>query len=168
MAMNISPDGALKSPALSLETFAESETLALSRRLGALLRPGDWICLLGELGAGKTVFVKGLGEALRCEVPVRSPTFALIQTYKTRSGGIARMNHVDLYRLNGKDVASLEWDSLLDAAGVTVVEWAEKGRAFWPSEGCAVRIAHEGLDRRRVDFFPLGQRWSDAVKRLKA
>lgn len=167
MATNILLDGILKSPGLVLETFSEGETLGLAKRVGGLLRPGDWVCLLGDLGAGKTVFVRGLGESLHCLGIVRSPTFALIQTYKTRTGNIKRLNHVDLYRLEGKDISSLEWDALLDEDGVTVVEWAEKARMAWPSEGCAVRLRHEGLDRRRLEFFPLGQRWVESVKRLK-
>jgi tRNA threonylcarbamoyladenosine biosynthesis protein TsaE len=160
-------DGILKSPDLFLETFAESETLDIAKRIGDQLRPGDWVCLLGDLGAGKTVFVRGLGETLQCVEPVRSPTFALIQTYKTRSGNIKRLNHVDLYRLEGKDVSSLEWDILSEKDGVTIIEWAEKARSLWPSEGCAIRLRHEGLDRRRLEFFALGPRWMETLKRLK-
>jgi tRNA threonylcarbamoyladenosine biosynthesis protein TsaE len=165
---SISLDNVLKSPALTLETFGEAETRELAERVGGQLRNGDWICLIGDLGAGKTTFVRGLGDALHCQDPVRSPTFTLVQTYKTRTGPIKRLNHVDLYRLEPKDVASLEWDGLLDERGVTVVEWAEKARPFWAADGCAVRIRHEGLDRRQFEFFPLGQRWPDLIKRLKA
>src|SRR5688572_25159534 len=94
-----------KSPAFSKETSSEEETLKLARALGSQLRPGDWVSLIGDLGSGKTVFVKGLGEALHVQEPPRSPTFNLIQTHRPKSGaGRLPLHHVDLYRLSSRDI----------------------------------------------------------------
>jgi tRNA threonylcarbamoyladenosine biosynthesis protein TsaE len=168
LGLNISLDQFLRTPSLVRESFSENDTLELSKALGALLRAGDWINLVGDLGAGKTSFVKGLGEALHCAEPVRSPTFTLIQTYKAKSPRHPALNHVDLYRMDAKTIPSLEWDTLMTNGAVTVVEWAEKARPFWPLESLVVRMLHEGLDRRKIEFFAIGKRPADLIKALKS
>jgi tRNA threonylcarbamoyladenosine biosynthesis protein TsaE len=156
-----------RTPGFVSETASEAETLDLARRLGALLRPGDWIGLVGELGSGKTVFVRGLAEAFNCQEPARSPTFVLFQTYRSKSAGRCPLRHVDLYRLKPAEVPSLEWDLLLDAEGVTVVEWAEKAAPLWPPDCLVLEFAHLGADRRRLKFFAAAGRGLEIVQKLK-
>jgi len=142
--------------------------LDAGQRLGRHLSPGDWLALLGELGAGKTVFVQGLGAALGCRDKVRSPTFVLCQTYAAKTGGRkVSMNHADLYRVEGAQAVGLDWESLTSDGAITVVEWAEKARAFWPAEGVAVRLSHMGGDARRLEFFALGKRGRVLVDKIK-
>ena len=105
-------------------TQSEEETRALGRELGRELAPDGVLLLSGELGAGKTVLARGIGEALGITPrEVQSPTFTLIREHRG-SGG--RMVHVDLYRLDVGEMASLGLEELLAGQGVKVVEWAER------------------------------------------
>ena len=106
---------------LHLTTAAVADTEAVAARLAARLRPGDLIALDGPLGAGKTVFVRGLATGLGVESSVvRSPTFVLHRVY----GSPPRLHHLDLYRLGpGARIGLLDLDGLLDSAPAAV-EWA--------------------------------------------
>jgi tRNA threonylcarbamoyladenosine biosynthesis protein TsaE len=148
------------------ETKNEADTLALAQVVGRLLKPGDWIALMGELGSGKTVFVKGLAAALHVEDAPTSPTFAIVQTHRPTKGAVT-LRHVDLYRLTPAEIPALEWEELHEDSGVTAVEWAEKGQFLWPSQAIPVRITHQGQDARRVEFFVYGSRSEEIIKNLK-
>lgn len=137
-------------------TRSEDETAALGRALAASLTAGDAVFLFGDLGAGKTAFVKGLAEGLGiARDEVSSPTFTLIQEYR---GGRLTLFHVDLYRLDDpREVNDLGLDEIAEN-GVLAIEWAEKlgARAsarVKPShrEGAiAVRITHGEGDARTI------------------
>ena len=106
------------------KTHSEKETFELGQSLGEYLKGDEVILLIGELGAGKTVFTKGIAAGLRVEDvnQVCSPSFTLMNIYKARVPII----HIDLYRLNNEDeIADLGWEDYLDQA-VIVVEWGEK------------------------------------------
>ena len=129
-------------------TSSEVETAAAGRALGATLRPGAVVLLFGDLGAGKTAFVRGLAEGLGAAPDdVSSPTFTLVQEYR---GGRVPLFHVDLYRLDDpREIDDLGLDEIADE-GVLAIEWAEK----WPRRpdgAIAVRIAHQGGDARTVE-----------------
>lgn len=129
------------------ETAAVEETAALARALGAGLRGGEVILLHGELGAGKTAFVKGLAEGLGADPgEVASPTFVLLTWYPGR----LKLWHADLYRLGDADAGELGLEELPGPDGVLAVEWAERlPRPRW-ARPITVRIAHRGEDRREV------------------
>lgn len=101
----------------------ERDTIALGRRIGERLDRGDLVSLHGELGAGKTVLVRGIAAGAGADADeVRSPTFVLHRVYR---GGRVLLHHLDLYRLgSGADVAFLDIEGLLDS-GAVVVEWGE-------------------------------------------
>jgi tRNA threonylcarbamoyladenosine biosynthesis protein TsaE len=114
----------IKSDAILISTSAE-QTRALGARLATALAPGDIIGLTGELGAGKTVFVQGLAQALGAPQAATSPTFVLAHTYPGR----VPLVHMDLYRLNSAQAEELGLDDYLkDAAGV--IEWADRLRGL--------------------------------------
>jgi tRNA threonylcarbamoyladenosine biosynthesis protein TsaE len=121
---------------------------------------------MGELGSGKTVFAKGLAEALHIADAPASPTFALVQVHRPKHGRVC-LRHVDLYRLGPAEVPALEWEELHDEEGVTVVEWAEKCRFLWPPQVLPVRLSHLGRDARRIDFLPAGSRALALIRRLR-
>ena len=105
-------------------THSEAETQALGREIGRELAPDGVLLLSGDLGAGKTVLTRGIGEALGLDPKeVQSPTFTLIREHRG-SGG--RLVHVDLYRLEPEQTAALGLEELLAGPGVKVVEWAER------------------------------------------
>lgn len=130
---------------------SEEDTANAGRELAATLASGDVVLLYGDLGAGKTAFVKGLADGLGiARDEVSSPTFTLMQEYR---GGRLPLFHVDLYRLNDpREVEDLGLDELA-ADGVLAIEWADKLPARLLPATVAVRIAHRAGDERvlRVD-----------------
>jgi tRNA threonylcarbamoyladenosine biosynthesis protein TsaE len=132
------------------DTASPAETEALAARLAASLRPGDVVLVSGELGAGKTTFVRGAARALGVEVPVTSPTFTLARRYED---GRLPISHLDLFRLAGLDAEEPELlADELAADRVAFVEWPEQAGAGLAGARVAarVRLEHLGGDRRRV------------------
>jgi tRNA threonylcarbamoyladenosine biosynthesis protein TsaE len=137
-----------------LVTASPEETEAVAARLGRRLGAGDLLLLVGELGAGKTTFVRGLARGMGVEGQVTSPTFQLVRVYS----GAVPLAHVDLYRLDGgAELAELDLDALLDA-GVVAVEWGDR----LDSTEDAVRVFIEPLDerRRRLTLAGRANGWS--------
>lgn len=131
----------------TLTSRSEAETRAHAARLAAALAPGAVLLLSGDLGAGKTAFVKGLAEGLGIDADeVTSPTFTLVHQYR---GGRLPLVHVDLYRLDSADLDEIGMDPDLAARGVVAVEWAERLSRALPGAR-TVRIEDEGDDRRKI------------------
>jgi tRNA threonylcarbamoyladenosine biosynthesis protein TsaE len=129
----------------ALQTSSEAETSAAGEELATSVRPGDVILLQGELGAGKTAFVRGLARGLGAPAEeVSSPTFTLIQEYQ----GWIKLYHVDLYRLDPREVDDLGLDELATGA-VMAIEWAERWRDR-PADARIVKIEDLGGDRREI------------------
>lgn len=128
-------------------THSEAETVEAGRRLASRLSPGSMVLLFGDLGAGKTAFVRGLADGLGADPEeVSSPTFTLIQEYRGRRGTLF---HVDLYRLRSPEVDDLGLDQLGDGEGVVAVEWGDRmPRAV--EDAVEVRIEDLGGDERRI------------------
>lgn len=127
-------------------TSSEEETTAIGERLGSTLRVGDVLLLYGDLGAGKTAFTRGLARGLGASADeVTSPTFTLVQEYPGR----LTLFHVDLYRLEEREVDDLGLEELILGEGVVAIEWAERWRGR-PDDVIEVRFEHAGEDRRRV------------------
>ena len=127
-------------------TSSEDETSAAGERLAARLRPGDVLLLHGDLGAGKTAFVRGLARGLGAAADdVSSPTFTLIQEYRGR----LMLHHVDLYRLQPVEVRDLGLDELVSGDAIVAVEWAERWTER-PLDAWEIRFEHAGGDRRRI------------------
>lgn len=127
-------------------TSSEEETAAIGERLGSTLRAGDVLLLYGDLGAGKTAFTRGLARGLGASADeVTSPTFTLVQEYPGR----LTLFHVDLYRLEEREVDDLGLEELILGEGIVAIEWAERWRGR-PDDVIEVRFEHAGEDRRRV------------------
>jgi tRNA threonylcarbamoyladenosine biosynthesis protein TsaE len=133
--------------AARLTTRSELETEAAGRALGRRLSAGSVVLLYGDLGAGKTAFVRGLAEGLGIAPgDVTSPTFTIMQEYR---GGRLTLFHVDLYRLNDpREIDELGLEEIA-AEGVLAVEWAEKLPAP-PPEAVRVTLSHAGENERGV------------------
>jgi tRNA threonylcarbamoyladenosine biosynthesis protein TsaE len=132
------------------ETGSPAETEALAAGLAESLNPGDVVLVSGELGAGKTTFVRGAARALGVQVPVTSPTFTIARRYED---GRLPVSHLDLYRLDGLDGEEPELLSEEVAPNrVAFVEWPEHGAPDLGDTHVAARVhlEHLGGDRRRV------------------
>jgi len=131
---------------IELASRSAGETERIAAALATRLHPGDVITVSGELGAGKTTFVRGASRALGVTTPVTSPTFTIGHRY----AGTVAVSHLDLYRFTG--VSPAEWADLepyFDDA-VVFVEWPEAGRAVLPRARAAVTLEHAGGDARKV------------------
>ena len=132
-------------------TSGPEATEAAGARLAAELRPGDVVLVSGELGAGKSTFVRGALHSLGVSGPVTSPTFVVGQLYDGHNGPTA---HLDLYRLagmEGEDPGLL--DPFFGPGTIAFVEWPEHADGAWPAERVArrVRLAHAGGDERLIE-----------------
>jgi tRNA threonylcarbamoyladenosine biosynthesis protein TsaE len=141
----------------------------LAARLAGLLRAGDVLILTGELGAGKTTFVQGLGDALGVRGPVTSPTFVLSRVHPSLING-PTLVHVDAYRLNSAaEVDDLDLDATV-ATGVTAIEWghgvAEQLSDSWLDVSIETAAVTDGAEpARQVVITPHGPRWADIALR---
>jgi tRNA threonylcarbamoyladenosine biosynthesis protein TsaE len=135
-------------------TAGPEATEAAGARLAAELRPGDVVLVSGELGAGKSAFVRGALRSLGVDGPIASPTFVVGQLYYGREGPLA---HLDLYRLagmEGEDPGLL--DPFFAAEAIAFVEWPEHADGAWPAERVArrVHLRHAGGDEREIEIVP--------------
>jgi tRNA threonylcarbamoyladenosine biosynthesis protein TsaE len=151
---------------IQLRTRAADETQALGEAIGGLLDVGDVVSLTGDLGAGKTTWVQGAARALGVRGPVVSPTFTLIREY----GGIHRVYHMDVYRLDRvQDVLDLGFEEMLDREAVVFVEWGDAIEGLLPESHLQVELALEDdEDSRRVTVTGLGAGWDSRWDRLVA
>lgn len=140
-------------------------TLQAGEALGGLLRPGDFVALLGELGSGKTLFVRGLAAGLGCAPQeVHSPTFTLVNEYACGAGA-TRLAHIDLYRIRSEEeVPGIGWDEYRGSRYVVAVEWAERAQRLLPSDHLHVRLESLGSERRRVCAQATGPRSADLLR----
>jgi len=133
---------------LSLASASAQETEGLAARLAARLELGDIVTVSGELGSGKTTFVRGACRALGVSAPVTSPTFTIGHRYEGRSD----VSHLDLYRYDG--MAAADWGDLEPyfENAIVFVEWPEAGRDLLPSARVAVSILHAGENDRLLEL----------------
>ncbi len=133
-----------------VETNDPLETEALGAQLAAGLKDGDVVLIRGELGSGKTTFVRGAARALGVTDPITSPTFSIGHRYRATH---TTVSHLDLYRLagglRGEDPALL--DDYLGPGQIAFVEWPAADSAELSSARVRVTLTHEGADRRRIE-----------------
>jgi len=133
---------------VEIVTHGPEETIRLGKSIGGLLRPGDVVALIGDLGAGKTTLAKGIaaGAGVEDESEVTSPTFVLVNEYQGRF----TVYHADLYRLQeSREVEDLGWEEIIFGEGISLLEWAEKIPGILPEERIEVRISWIGPGERK-------------------
>ena len=138
---------------MEIDTFSPEETHAAGRRVAQELEPGAVICLVGDLGAGKTVFAQGIADGLGIDELVCSPTFTLIQEY---GGGRLMLYHFDVYRIDGPwDMDDLGYEEYFYGDGVCLVEWGSLIEELLPENTIYVNITKDktkGFDYRRISI----------------
>ena len=141
----------------------EADTFALGKRLGRLARAGTVVTLIGDLGAGKTVFARGVGAGLDVQSRVRSPTFILVQTH---TGGRLPLWHADLYRLDDpEDLIQLGLGELLDSEGVVIVEWGDRFPEVFGADHLQIRIDDAAVGRQ-ITVVGTGPRSAELERQL--
>lgn len=131
-------------------TADRKETVLLGRRLGVLLRPGDVICLDGDLGTGKTVIAEGVGQALKIDDYMTSPTYTIVNEYAGVNG---ELYHFDLYRLSGEDeVYDMDFDSYFNRGAIILVEWPDRAGSLIPENAILVHLekTSQSTEHRRI------------------
>lgn len=123
---------------ITFNTHSSEETIALGKKIGALLKPGDIIAMTGTLAAGKTTITKGIAESLGVADNITSPTFCLISEY---AGTKMPLYHMDVYRLDSvEDFINLGVDDMLFGEGVCIIEWSEKIESELPRNTIWMKI----------------------------
>ncbi len=142
------------------------DTHRIGSALGRLLRPGDVLCLMGPLGAGKTCLVQGIVKGVHPEAshPVRSPSFTLISEYP----GPLPIYHIDLFRLEGgPGDREIGVEELIGADGCCLIEWADRCPQWMPAERLDVELAIVSPTERSLRLTPRGSRWIRAENQLR-
>jgi tRNA threonylcarbamoyladenosine biosynthesis protein TsaE len=130
-------------------THSASETEALGERIGASLRGGEILALVGELGAGKTTLIKGIARGLGVRELVTSPTFVLVKPYEGR----LILYHLDFYRLESReDFHSIGFEEFLEEQAIIVIEWAEKFVELLPQPFFLIELEIRDTDERTITF----------------
>ncbi len=150
----------------SVVSKSSRQTMGWGRKLAKLVQGGEIIGLVGELGTGKTCFVRGFAEGLEVgkDAWIRSPTFTLINEYHAR----LPIYHIDLYRIGARhELEGLNLREYLYSDGVSLIEWFENLPAADADEFLEIRIAHGGGSKRQLTFVGHGERYEKIVQKLK-
>lgn len=139
-----------------ITTRNERETIELAQNFESEKFPNMIICLNGELGSGKTMFVKGIANALGIQDTITSPTFNIIKEYD----GELPLYHLDVYRLDG-DTNGVGIEEYFSKGGVVVIEWADTIKSILPEERLDIKFKVVGENKRVLVIMPHGQKYEE-------
>jgi tRNA threonylcarbamoyladenosine biosynthesis protein TsaE len=149
------------------QTKSTSETIRVGKDIGSRLLPGDVVALVGELGAGKTQFIKGLaaGVGIDSSTYISSPSFTLIHEYP----GETPFYHIDLFRLGReKEAEELGLEGYFEGSGVTAIEWADKIPSLLPQEILFISIAYIDKNIRTLEMTGKGKHFEDLLNQVQS
>lgn len=137
----------------------ENETIELAQNIESEKFPNMVICLIGDLGSGKTIFTKGFASSLEVKEEITSPTFNIIKEY---TSGELPLYHMDVYRLDGK-IEDLGIEDYYDKGGITIIEWADTISDYLPEERLEIkfRLSAEDEDTRIITVTPYGSKYEE-------
>ncbi|HOA55040.1 MAG: tRNA (adenosine(37)-N6)-threonylcarbamoyltransferase complex ATPase subunit type 1 TsaE [Bacillota bacterium] len=151
---------------MKFRTDSADDTAELGRKLGSMLQRGDNVCLIGDLGSGKTAFTGGLAKGLGISGYITSPTFTIVNEYEGR----LPLYHFDVYRISDVDeMPDTGYYEYIDGDGVTVIEWADLIKEILPSERIEVHIEKNDQvrsDSRTITIRFIGERTAEYERRL--
>ena len=149
----------------SFTTNSPEETKSLGKKIGKLLKQGNVVALIGNLGAGKTVIAKGLCSGLGVkEDYITSPTYTIINQYDGR----IPVYHIDLYRLkNSKELYNLGWDEYIYGHGACIIEWADRAAEMLSEEYLTVNLEVMGKDKRKITLQAKGDSYKSLLERVR-
>ena len=153
---------------LEVITTSASDTQDLGEQLGRLLRPGQVVALIGELGAGKTCLTQGIASGLGLERPVTSPTFIIANEYRSAEG--AMFCHVDCFRFpedGSLEALAMGMDEMMGDHTICVVEWADRIEPLLPSDHLRVILTYVNHRTRRLQFSACGDQSQTLLESLR-
>jgi len=141
-----------------IETNSAQETYQLGERIGKVVKPGDIISLIGDLGVGKTVFTQGLAKGLEIKEAINSPTFTIVQVYED---GRMPFYHFDVYRIGDiEEMEEIGYQDYFYGNGVCLIEWANLIKELLPDNLSEIRIEKDlekGFDYRKITISGIGE-----------
>jgi len=149
---------------MQIITDSAKETEGLGKRLAKFLQGKDIICLFGQLGSGKTTFIKGLAAGLGVKkIEVSSPSFILMRKYKGR----LPLYHFDLYRIkDSAELCDIGYEEFVFDAAVSVIEWADRMKELLPKDYLRIDFTFVDSNKRQIKFNAKSKYYRDLIKRL--
>ncbi|SDJ93531.1 tRNA (adenosine(37)-N6)-threonylcarbamoyltransferase complex ATPase subunit type 1 TsaE [Natronincola ferrireducens] len=146
-----------------VKALTEKETEALGIKLGSLMGPGDVLCLIGDLGAGKTTFTKAFAIGLDIMEDVTSPTFTIVQEYEGR----IPLYHFDVYRVSHvREMEDIPYEEYFYGDGVCVIEWAHLIEEVLPKDYLKIEIKYIGPQEREICFQATNAYYEKQIEEL--
>lgn len=138
---------------MEIVSTAPEQSFSFGRQLGQLLQEGSVLCLIGDLGAGKTLLVQGIAQGLGLNEEITSPTFTVMNVYE----GIIPVYHFDLYRLESPEqLVDIGFDEYTNAGGIAIIEWPDKFPGFMPDSYLRIELIKTGDNDRLIKVSPQG------------
>lgn len=146
----------------SIYLDSDEETRKIGFKLGKLLKPGEIVCLVGDLGAGKTTMTQSLAQALEVDDYITSPTFTIVNEYE----GKMPLYHFDVYRIGCSDeMYDIGFDDYINGEGVCIIEWANIIEDILPDEYLKIELKYKDIGREMV-LIPYGKEYEKIVEEL--
>lgn len=149
---------------LDFISHSADQTRRVGERLGRLLKPGDLICLEGDLGSGKTCLVQGVGRGLGIARPITSPTFVIVNEYAVAEGA-HKLYHIDLYRVESvAEARATGLEEYFYGQGICIIEWADRIRDLLPTERLWITLYYLEQAKRELRFDACGARYEQLLR----
>lgn len=140
----------------------EEQTREIGYKLGTLLGPGSVVCLVGDLGAGKTTMTQSLANALEVDDYITSPTFTIVNEYEGR----VPLYHFDVYRIgNSEEMYDIGYDEYINSEGICIIEWANLIEDILPDEYLDIELRYKDMGREMI-LKPIGKKYERIVEEL--
>ena len=140
----------------------DKETREIGFKLGKLLKPGSIVCLIGDLGAGKTTMTQSLAEALEVDDYITSPTFTIVNEYE----GKMPLYHFDVYRIGcSEEMYDIGFDEYINGEGVCIIEWANIIEDILPDDYLKIELKYKDMSREMI-LNPVGEKYEKIVEEL--
>ncbi|MFC1709212.1 tRNA (adenosine(37)-N6)-threonylcarbamoyltransferase complex ATPase subunit type 1 TsaE [Candidatus Omnitrophota bacterium] len=151
---------------ISVYSNSSTETIVLAKRLAGNLRKGQVVGLYGNLGSGKTTFVKGLAQGLGFKGRVNSPSFVILKVYSLKKKLL--LYHFDLYRLNSlKELEDVGYEDFISGYGICVIEWANKAEKLLPKHFLKIQMRVKGKNKRLINLIGYGPEYENLVTQMR-
>ncbi|MBL7197248.1 MAG: tRNA (adenosine(37)-N6)-threonylcarbamoyltransferase complex ATPase subunit type 1 TsaE [Candidatus Omnitrophica bacterium] len=162
---------------LSFYSHSSEETVNFAKRLARFLRKGQVLGFFGNLGSGKTTFIKGLAKGLGLKDRINSPSFVILKVYsfKENYSKIKRANnkklllyHFDLYRLTSlKELEDIGYEDFISNSGICVIEWADKAKKLLPKHYLKIQMQIKGENIRLINLIGFGVKYEDLISQMR-